>query len=42
MPVVPRLHPAAAPARWLITHHRVYWGWVGFNKLHNAINKARQ
>ena len=26
----------------LITHHRVYWGWVGFNKLHNAINKARQ
>jgi hypothetical protein len=24
------------------THHRVYWGWVGFNKLHNAINKARQ
>jgi steroid Delta-isomerase len=26
----------------LITHHRVYWGWVGFSKLHNAINKARQ
>ena len=26
----------------LITHHRVYWGWVGFNKLHNAINKAHQ
>jgi hypothetical protein len=26
----------------LITHHRVYWGWVGFNKLHNAIDKARQ
>jgi uncharacterized protein (TIGR02246 family) len=24
----------------LITHHRVYWGWVGFNKLHNAINNA--
>jgi ketosteroid isomerase-like protein len=24
-----------------ITHHRVYWGWVGFSKLHNAINKAR-
>ena len=22
----------------LIIHHRVYWGWVGFNKLHNAIN----
>ncbi len=22
--------------------HRVYWGWVGFSKLHNAINKARQ
>jgi hypothetical protein len=20
----------------LITHHRVYWGWVGFNKIHNA------
>jgi hypothetical protein len=26
----------------LITRHRVYWGLVGFNKLHNAINKARQ
>ena len=26
----------------LITHHRVYWGWVGFNKLHNAINSSQQ
>jgi steroid Delta-isomerase len=30
------------PENGLITHHRVYWGWVGFSKLHNAINKARQ
>jgi ketosteroid isomerase-like protein len=24
----------------LITHHRVYWGWVGFQTLVAALNKA--
>ena len=27
-------------ARGLIVHHRVYWGWVGFNALNNRLTRA--
>jgi steroid Delta-isomerase len=27
-------------ANGLITHHRVYWGWIGFQTLVAAMNKA--